>query len=142
MADSPNETVFLSSILTWRKITNEHRALGARSHRGTLVCALDQSPNVLCAVMYGPRSIDRVIGARLSVQYAKRSNLLAFYVADLVSGWRQDFSSQSVISGCWQFNVETGVDQAQLVLVNLSGEPMTIDFSLYNFEIMPAQWGG
>lgn len=137
MPDSPNETVVIASSLTWRKDTPLHTELGARVIKFTPIVASPGVPLTLLNAVFGPRTIDRVIGVSIRTNGFNIAPT-ALTLADLSSGyiWQIDCGATGHL-GNYCFNIETLETQCNLVLTSSVSIPASanVQVSLYNFEI-------
>jgi hypothetical protein len=134
MADSPSETVFAAQSLTWRKVTGLNNSLGARAFKVPQIIAGAGVAVPLFSSLFGPRTIDRIIGVNL--RFGGVPGAASLTLADLQSGFIWQTQASGHLGNYW-FNIETLETGANLTLVCSVAltAAMNAQASFYNFEI-------
>lgn len=135
------ETIYASSPLPWRRQTPLHHKMGAQVLRnaGPVILTANQ-PITLFQGQFGPRSIDRIIGA--SLRFGGVNGPISLMLSELITGFIWQVQGSTHL-GVYNFNVETPLDYANITLVASANvtAAQNATWSLYNFEIPPASFG-
>ena len=134
---SQSQNAIFAAPLTWRHVSDLHKDLGARSIRSTLTLPAASSNILLLDTLYSPDTIDRIIGCIVNAQ---NTGAGTFTMQDVATQWRIDMTASSKL-GTNGFNIETGPDGAHLRLAWSGAAALTVNISLYNFEIPPQTKG-
>lgn len=135
---NPHSTDITSQSVTSRSITHLHRDMGARRMIIKQASLLANIPLTLANFNFSSVTIDRIVGVFVNLANGNTAPV-GWTLQDLDGGWRLD-QNCTAHPGAYWFNIDTLTDGLNLVF-QANANLVNLQFTLYNYEIMPASMG-